>query len=384
MSKIVCDICGTAYPDTAEVCPICGCAKDTAAALLAEDVMEAEADMTMESAAEAEPEVKAEEEAPETPKRGLFGRRKAAPVEEDDDDEDEDDDFDDEDEDDFDDEDDEDDFDDDDDDDDEDDDEEEEGGKSNALLVVLLVIVILALLAVSAFIVMKYVAPNLLGPKEIAPATTVGTEAPSESTELVIPCENLALTSGGEIVLEAEGANWLINVLALPENTTDELVYSSSDETVATVNEQGKITAVGEGTAVITITCGAQELKCTVTVSYPEETTVPVTEPEDATEPEDSTEPEETTEPTEPTEPLKDIDLAKAISHTELTFNGPNQGVTIKIKGLDNKEVKWSSEDEKVATVDENGRILNTGKGTTYIVVQYGDQIVKIKIICRW
>ncbi len=374
MSKIVCDICGTTYPDTAEVCPICGCAKDAAAALLADELLEPAAEVEAEAAAE---EVV---EAPETGKRGLFGRRKAAPVVEEDEDEDDDDedeeDFDEEEEEDFDDE----------DDDEDEDDEEEEGGKSNALLVVLLVIVILALLAVSAFILVKYVAPNLLGPKETAPATTVATDAPTETTELVIPCENLALTSGGEIVLEAEGANWLINVLALPENTTDELVYSSSDESVATVNEQGKITAVGEGTAVITITCGAQELKCTVTVSYPVETTVPETEPEDSTEPDDSTEPEETEpeETTKPTEPLKDIDLAKAINYKELTFNGPNQGVTVKIKGLDNKEVKWSSEDEKVATVDENGRILNTGKGTTYIVVQYGDQVVKIKIICKW
>ena len=380
MSKIVCDICGTTYPDTAEECPICGCAKDAAAALLGEELLEATAEPEVDvDAAEVEAAVA---EASEAGKRGLFGRRKAAPVVEDEDDDEED--FEDEDEEYEDDEEDEAYEDDDDDEDDEDDDDDEEGQKSNALLVVLLVIVILALLAVSAFILIKYVAPNVLGPKETAPATTVATDAPTETTELVIPCENLALTSGGEIVLEAEGANWLINVLALPENTTDELVYSSSDESVATVNEQGKITAVGEGTAVITITCGAQELKCTVTVSYPAETTVPATDPSEGTEPEDSTEPEETTAPTEPTAPLKDIDLAKAINYKELTFNGPNQGVTVKIQGLDNKEVKWSSEDESVATVDENGRILNTGKGTTYIVVRYGDQEVKIKIICKW
>ena len=24
MSKIICDVCGTRYPDTAEQCPICG------------------------------------------------------------------------------------------------------------------------------------------------------------------------------------------------------------------------------------------------------------------------------------------------------------------------------------------------------------------------
>ena len=27
MSKIICDVCGTRYPDTAEQCPICGCPK---------------------------------------------------------------------------------------------------------------------------------------------------------------------------------------------------------------------------------------------------------------------------------------------------------------------------------------------------------------------
>ena len=28
MSKIICEICGTTYPDTAECCPICGCPKE--------------------------------------------------------------------------------------------------------------------------------------------------------------------------------------------------------------------------------------------------------------------------------------------------------------------------------------------------------------------
>ena len=149
---------------------------------------------------------------------------------------------------------------------------------------------------------------------------------------------------------------------------------------------------MGEGIAVITITCGEQEMKCTVTCDFTQETTAPsepedATEPEGSTEPEDSTEPEETeapTEPAKPTEPLKDIDLSKAVNYKELTFNGPNQAVVIKINGLKNTEVKWSSEDEKVATVDENGRILNTGVGTTYIVVKYGEQEFKIKIICNW
>ena len=27
MSKIICDVCGTSYPETAAACPICGCAR---------------------------------------------------------------------------------------------------------------------------------------------------------------------------------------------------------------------------------------------------------------------------------------------------------------------------------------------------------------------
>ena len=34
MSKIICDICGTTYPSTAECCPICGCSNDGEEALL--------------------------------------------------------------------------------------------------------------------------------------------------------------------------------------------------------------------------------------------------------------------------------------------------------------------------------------------------------------
>ena len=42
MSKIICDICGTTYQDTADCCPICGCTRDAAAALLGDDLLEEE------------------------------------------------------------------------------------------------------------------------------------------------------------------------------------------------------------------------------------------------------------------------------------------------------------------------------------------------------
>ena len=272
MSKIICDICGTSYPETEEVCPICGCSKDVSAALLADELLEQEFNTAVDEPA-------------------LAPEHKEAPEFEDDDFFEEDDLFGDSD-----------DEDDDEDDDDDDDDEDDEGEEhvSNAGLVIALVLVILALIAVSAFILVRYFLPNVVGPEVTKPSIVETTEATVETTELRIPCESLALTSGGEIVLEEEGTNWLINVMALPENTTDELVYASSDEAVVTVNEQGKLTAVGEGSAVITITCGQQELKCTVTCDFTQETTVPETSVPDESTPEDTTpetEPQETEAP---------------------------------------------------------------------------------------
>ena len=42
MNKIICDICGTSYPETADQCPICGTAKDVSAeSLLEEEVVTA-------------------------------------------------------------------------------------------------------------------------------------------------------------------------------------------------------------------------------------------------------------------------------------------------------------------------------------------------------
>lgn len=52
-----------------------------------------------------------------------------------------------------------------------------------------------------------------------------------------------------------------------PSNATAQLVWSTSDDTVAEVTQNGKVTAVGDGSAVITVTSGDKSATCTVTVS---------------------------------------------------------------------------------------------------------------------
>ena len=78
------------------------------------------------------------------------------------------------------------------------------------------------------------------------------------ATELVLNLNALALTLGG-----AETAD--LTATVTPADTTDVVVWSSSDETVASV-VNGKVIAHKTGTAVITATAGSVSKSCAVTV----------------------------------------------------------------------------------------------------------------------
>ena len=68
-----------------------------------------------------------------------------------------------------------------------------------------------------------------------------------------------------EVTLEVGGST-TITATVLPEGTTAEVVWTSSDNEVATV-EDGVIYAVGTGTATITVKAGLKTAKCTVKVT---------------------------------------------------------------------------------------------------------------------
>ena len=73
--------------------------------------------------------------------------------------------------------------------------------------------------------------------------------------------ENASVQVGKSITLTAA---------VQPENATDQnVVWSSSDPAIATVNEEGKVTGIAEGTATITVTTvdGNRTATCTVTVT---------------------------------------------------------------------------------------------------------------------
>lgn len=386
MNKVICDICGTSYPDTADQCPICGYSRELNGDNVLEDIaapvteefipapaVEEEDDFAPETVSEDVPVVPAFEEdviEPDVDDDDVdYDEEDEDEDEEDDEDEDED-----------------------------DEDDEEDEPRSNTGLVVILVILIVALLGVMGFVAVRYVLPNMSFGKETeapttaAPIETTGTVATTEPT---IPCEGLTMVSEGVVILEEAGANWLINVAPTPENTTDKILYASSDESVVTVNEAGKLTAVGQGEAVITITCGEQLLQCKVTCFFieettaPTETTAPETFPDETTAP---TEPEETTAPTEPEETTAPTETQKpstgngevtlTLNKTDITFSVVPAYYTLEIleEDVDLDQVKWVSSDGNVA-ICHGGQLQIVGYGTCKITAEYKG--VKAECIIR-
>lgn len=87
-----------------------------------------------------------------------------------------------------------------------------------------------------------------------------------------IPCTSITL-SATELVFTASGSQTLIASVE-PFDTTDKIVWTTNDETIATVNN-GVVTAVFNGNAIITATCGDFSATCSVSISGIEEPTIP-------------------------------------------------------------------------------------------------------------
>lgn len=388
MNKVICDICGTSYPETAEQCPICGYAPGAAVEPLADDEDFVLDDILLEDDADtAAEEMEDSEAAFAAP---VIRAQDSLETEDDDDDKD------------------------DDEDDDDEEDEEEEGGKRrpSAFLIALLVIVIIALLGVTGFIFTKYYLPGMKA-EATEPTTVPTTEEIVETAAPTVPCTSLAMTSDSEVLLDKAGNNWLINVVAMPENTTDEILFLSNNLEVATVDADGTVTAVGEGSAVISVICGEYTVECNVTCAFVTEPSVPDetgTEPtdEDATDPTDgeeteATEEEETTAPSEeeteapteeptevpteepteaPTEPVDGVELK--LNKTDISFDRVGVYYTLKVSdGIDPKDVEWITSHSGVCVV-KDGVITVTGPGMAKITAKYKGQeatcIVRVSV----
>jgi uncharacterized protein YjdB len=205
--------------------------------------------------------------------------------------------------------------------------------------------------------------------------TPTGVEAP-DSIELVTNGENS----------KALGAKMT------PEDATDvKLAYESSDENVATVDENGVVTAVADGECVITTyviadipaTAESAEAKPVVDEVAASEAEVADSAadsetPDDAvaSEPEDTTDtdssfgvvPDGLSAETKVTVTTKVEQITLNKTEGTLTVgNSVTVTATVTPDNATNATVNWTSSDETVATVDSNGKVTAVAAGSATI-----------------
>ena len=203
--------------------------------------------------------------------------------------------------------------------------------------------------------------------------TPTGVEAP-DSIELVTNGENS----------KALGAKMT------PEDATEvKLAYESSDENVATVDENGVVTAVADGECVITtyvtadIPATAENAEAKPVVDEVTSSEAEVADsaadseaPDDAaaSEPEDTTDssfgvvPDGLSAETKVTVTTKVEQITLNKTEGVLTVgNSVTVTATVTPDNATNATVNWTSSDEKVATVDSNGKVTAVAAGNATI-----------------
>lgn len=276
MSKIICDVCGTSYADTASQCPICGTARPVEMTAGTDGSDQAEYTYV---------------------KGGRFSKGNVRK-------------------------------------------RNVESGNDNAGrgtktgLIIVLVALIFVVITIIAFIVMKTL------PSGDVNVPTIPTDVIHNPCQaIILPNREVALTNVGDV--------FLLNVKKSPANSTDALFFDSSDTGVVTVTAEGKLEAISEGTAVITITCGTVKIACQVTVG----------------------------------DGAQKVELV--LNRQEITFYEEGETWLVYSGEIAAEDIVWRSDDETVAVVNE-GLIVAVGEGQTTIFAEYDGVTVSCPVICEF
>lgn len=154
-------------------------------------------------------------------------------------------------------------------------------------------------------------------------------EVLSSIAEISLSKSQLSMTIGDTETLEA---------IITPADATlrEEITWSSTNENVATVDNNGKVTAIKEGTAIISATVEGKKAECKVTVDYIHVSSIEISEA-DAT--------------------LyigESLTLSAEIKPSNATYNS----------------IEWVSSNNNVVTINDNGYVTAVGKGEATVTAK--------------
>ena len=323
MSKIICDVCGTSYPDTATQCPICGCVRTPENKKTSED-RNAEVGYTyVKGGRFSKSNVRKRMKSGNSVSVNVAKNTKK-PTQ-----------------------------------------KPEKNGERG--LVVTVIVLLLAIIAAVLYITFRFFLPAYITPEQPQTAAT----QPTETEPATVACEKISLDAT-TIAFSNVGDTATLTAELTPADTTDSLDFVSADETVAKVSYDGNkatVTAVAEGKTMIIVTCGTKKVTCNVECVVEE-----VTEATDAT---DATDPADTTEATAPNGAKLEL------NREDITLLTWNETWDLYTGDIPAELITWTTDNAQVATI-EDGVVKAVGVGMTTVYGEYNGQKVSCIIRCSF
>lgn len=155
-----------------------------------------------------------------------------------------------------------------------------------------------------------------------------------------VDCTNISLDKQ-TITFSSLMATHTLAAQVTPTDTTDIISWKSNNTSVAVVDNNGKITSVGDGSCIITVTCGNCTAVCTVTVAE--------------------------------VRPCTNLALGK--SSIEFTALEKTHTLTYTVTPNNTTDtIQWKSSNTSVATVNSSGVVTSKAAGTATITVTCGSK----------
>ena len=190
------------------------------------------------------------------------------------------------------------------------------------------------------------------------PSTTPTTTQPSTTKPTVKKVVKVSLSKKSVVLVK--GRSTTVKATVTPTNATNKkLKWTTSNAKVATVNQSGKITAKGKGTATIKVMAlDGSNKYATIKVTVKQ--------------------------------PVTRVKLNKKSVTLKVKGNAKQKTVTLKAtvnpKNANNKSVSWKSSNSKIATVNSKGKVTAKKKGTCFITATAKDgskKSAKCKIVVK-
>lgn len=345
MNKVICDVCGTAYPETEPRCPICDCVRSDSGQTSAGNAAEDGGYTYVKGGRFSKSNVRKRLKANQQNSNDIPLSQMPVLMPEDEPDEmdpDEQEDL----------------------------PEDEQQSVSNTGLIVIVVLLLLAIIAVASYLVVEF-----FGGRE----EKKWTQSPTSSTSVQEPDLSCTALTAPEtpVVLNALGDRVDLKTVfqTVPADTTDACFYEVEDTDIARVDDNGVVIAAGPGETIVTVTCGDQQIQIAIQCGF--ELDDPIEDPSD--DPIDDPIEDPGDDPVEdPSDDPAETVVLK-LRYSDVTLDHVYPTLQLYRGELDPAAITWSSSNESVATV-KDGVVTAASLGSVTITAEYKGQTATCKV----